>query len=178
VQGPQLAQAHRDVGRALASTIAGYLPLDEVEIEHVTGRSTGVRVRAGSEPIVVALLRAGLFVAEGIWERLPGSALVLHNHGGNHIDAIPAGRLVVVVDAVINTGRSLRAILDQVGARGAERVVVVALVGYRPAVEALAMEMPGVDFVAARLSDHSYVGRGGTDTGARLLGTAEWRSER
>ena len=58
------------------------------------------------------------------------------------------------------------------------KVMAITLVGYGPAVKALADERPEVDFVAARLSERSYVGKGGTDTGARLFGTTTWPSER
>jgi uracil phosphoribosyltransferase len=177
--GPALARAHREVGRALAAAVAGYLPLEEVEIEHVAGKSTGVRVQPGAEPIFVALLRAGLFLAEGLWECFPGSALLLHGGHAETLAPLPApGRSVVVVDAVINTGRSLRAVLGEVLRAGPAKTVVVTLVGFRPTIEALTAELPEIDIVAARLSDRSYVGRGGTDTGGRLFGTTTWKTER
>jgi uracil phosphoribosyltransferase len=176
--GPALARAHREVGRALAGAVAGYLPLEEIDIDHVAGKSTGVRVRPGGEPIFVALLRAGLFLAEGLWECFPNSALVLHGGRTETLAPLPAaGRAVVVVDAVINTGRSLRAVLDEVLHAGPAKTVVVTLVGFRPTVEALSVERPEIDIVAARLSDRSYVGRGTTDTGGRLFGTTSWETE-
>jgi uracil phosphoribosyltransferase len=173
--GPALARAHREVGRALGAAVASYLPLEEVEIEHVAGRSTGVRVRPGAEPIVVALMRGGLFVAEGLWERLPGAALLPYAGGtAAGLDLPAAGRTVVVVDSVINTGRSLGEALDRVQSLGAARALAVTLVGYRPSVLALVEKRPEVGFVAARLSERSYVGRGPTDTGGRLFGTTAW----
>lgn len=175
--GPALARAHRDVGNALASVVAASLPVEDVEIEHVVGRSTGVRIRLGAEPIVVALMRAGLFVAEGLWERLPGASLVpLESEARLELPAV--GRTVVVVDAVINTGRTLRAILNVVQDLGAEKISVATLVGYRPTVVELAKTFPEVDFIAARLSERSYVGRGSTDTGGRLFGTTAWEGGR
>ncbi len=138
-----------------------------------------MRVRPGDELIFVAMLRAGLFLTEGLWECFPGSALVLHQGHAAAAPPMPAsGRTVVVVDAVINTGRSLRTVLDDVGRLAPAKIVVVALVGYRPTVEALVGERPEVDVLVARLSERSYVGRGGTDTGGRLFGTTAWASER
>ena len=171
--GPALAHAHREVGRALASIAAASLPIEEVEIAHVAGASTGVRIRPGAEPIVVALMRAGLFVAEGVWERLPGAALVPLSHGAR-LELPAAGRTVIVVDAVINTGRSLCAVLDRVRELGASKTFAVALVGYRPTVVDLVEQRLDVEFVTARLSERSYVGRGATDTGGRLFGTTAW----
>ncbi len=174
--GPALARAHRAVGHALASAVAPYFPIEEVEISHVTGRSMGVHIRPGAEPIIVALLRAGLFLAEGLWECFPGAALVPHASGAApmEIDLPAAGRTVLVVDAVINTGRSLRGVLDRVAHLGAARTIAVTLVGYRSSVIELVEQRPDVVFVAARLSERSYVGRGATDTGGRLFGTTTW----
>jgi uracil phosphoribosyltransferase len=176
--GPDLAHAHREVGKALASSLVQRLPLQELEIEHVAGKSVGVGIRPGSEPIIVALLRSGLFIAEGLWMQIPGSSLVLHRDGDNELAKIPAeGRTVVVVDAVINTGKSLRPILAGLQRSGAAQVMVVAVVANRPGVEALVAEFGDVEFVVARVSERSYVGRGGTDTGARLFGTTAWASD-
>lgn len=175
--GPALARAHREVGNSLASVVAASLPIEEVEITHVAGRSMGVQIRPGAEPIVVALMRAGLFVAEGVWERLPGASLVPLSSGA--LLEIPAeGRTVIVVDAVINTGRSLCAVLDRVRELGAGKTLAVALVGYRPSVVELSEKRPEVDVIAARLSERSYVGRGSTDTGGRLFGTTTWAERR
>lgn len=177
--GPALARAHREVGRALGAVVASYLPIEEVEIDHVAGRSTGVRIAPGSEPIVVALMRGGLFVAEGIWERLPGAALLPYAGGAAAgLDLPAAGRTVVVVDSVINTGRSLCDVLDRVQSLGAARTLAVTLVGFRTSVLGLVETHPDVVFVAARLSERSYVGRGSTDTGGRLFGTTAWAEHR
>jgi uracil phosphoribosyltransferase len=177
--GSALARGHRKVGHALARIVAEYLPLDEDTIDHVVGPSRGVRVKAGAEPIIVAMLRAGPFVAEGIWESFPGSALVLQPAHAVRLHSIPAtGRTVVLVDGVINTGNSIRPLVKQLIALDPMKAVVVTLVGYRPTLESIATEYPLIDLIAARVSDNSYVGKGGTDTGARLFGTTTWKSER
>jgi uracil phosphoribosyltransferase len=177
--GPALARAHRKVGHALARIVAEYLPLDEDTIDHVVGPSRGVRLRAGAEPIIVAMLRAGLFVAEGIWESFPGSSLVLQPAHASLLPSIPAaGRTLVLVDGVINTGNSIRPMLKQLIELEPMKAIVVTLVGYRPTLETIATEYPSTDIIAARVSDNSYVGKGGTDTGARLFGTTTWPSER
>lgn len=175
--GPALAEAHRDVGRRLAGSVAQHLTLEDVAIHHVAGASIGVRVKSGSEPIIVAVMRAGLFVAEGIWSSLPGSSFVLHDDRTS-LDALPAGgRTVVIVDSVINTGRSIREVLIAVEALQPASIAVAALVAYRTNLEVLVDEFPNVDFHVARISDRSYIGRGSTDTGARLFGTSTWSCE-
>lgn len=175
--GPALAEAHRDVGRRLAGSVARHLIIEDVAINHVAGTSTGVRVRAGSEPIVVAVMRAGLFVAEGIWSSLPGSSFVLHSNRTS-LDTLPAsGRTVVIVDSVINTGRSIREVLKALDPLKPASIVVATLVAYRTTLEKLMEDFADVNFHVARISDRSYVGRGSTDTGARLFGTTTWNCE-
>ncbi len=175
--GPSLAEAHREVGKRLAGSVARHYPLEDVLIKHVTGSSTGVKLQAGSEPIIVALMRAGLFVAEGIWTSLPGSALVHYSEGSNLHESPTGGRPVVIVDSVINTGRSIRDVLKAVVNLQPSNLSVAALVAYRPTLEILVGEFPSVDFHIARISDRSYVGQGSTDTGARLFGTTSWACE-
>lgn len=177
LKGPALAEAHREVGRRLAGSVAQHLILEDVEICHVAGVSTGVRVKVGSEPIIVAVMRAGLFVAEGVWSSLPDSSLVLHSDITSLNISPVGGRSVIIVDSVINTGRSIRDVLSAVEALQPTSIAVVALVAYRTNLEALVDEFPDVYFHVARLSDRSYIGKGSTDTGARLFGTTTWSDE-
>jgi hypothetical protein len=52
LSGPALAEAHRDVGKQLAGSIAQHVQLEEIAIHHVAGASTGVQIKPGSEPII------------------------------------------------------------------------------------------------------------------------------
>jgi uracil phosphoribosyltransferase len=171
--GPDLAKAHRAVGRALAADVAQQVSLEEVQIDHVAGPSTGVQIRKGDEPIFIAMLRAGLFLAEGLWECFPGSTLLLHDHH-QALHSIPASsrRPIVIVDAVVNSGRSLGAVLDALP--GVNDLTVVTLVAFRETMAKLEAARPRVTFIVGRLSDRSFVGSGTTDTGGRLFGTTSW----
>ncbi|NJK33039.1 MAG: hypothetical protein HC927_11870 [Deltaproteobacteria bacterium] len=174
-EGPALAAVHRKIGTLLAIDVARKLPVESCEIEHPTGTTTGVRVVPERQPVIIALLRAGLFLAEGIWETLPGSSLLLHGPALHTLaGAELSGRPTVIADAVINTGSSMTPVIERVRELGAEEIMVVALVAYRPTLERMALDLPEVCFTVARLSERSYVGRGGTDTGSRLFGTTRW----
>ena len=81
-----------------------------------------------------------------------------------------AGRCVIVCDAVINSGASVRAQLPTLSALGPVQVVVVCLVMQEEA-QALALEFPLVRFIAMRVSQNKFKGLGGTDTGHRLFNT-------
>ena len=63
----------------------------------------------------------------------------------------------MVVDSVINTGRSIRRWLDVLGERRPRQRVVATLVGYRPTMAGLVADYPDVHFVTARASSRSSV---------------------
>ena len=175
VSGPALADAHRSVGRALAPFAARRCALEDVEIAHVAGPSTGTQLPPASAPIILVLMRAGLFVAEGLWESLPGSALVPWDGKPASLDKVPlSGRPVLVVDSVINSGRSIDQALDAVRLREPSWTTVVALVANDEGLAGCIGRWPDVEFAVARVSRRSYVGKGSTDTGARLFGTTSW----
>ena len=168
----------RQIGRLLAADVARSLTLADVAIQHPTGTATGVQIVPGGEPIVLAVMRAGLFVAEGVWEALGAASLVPCAAGVAELGRVPAAdRVVVVVDSVINSGRSIRRWLDALAEQRPRQRVVATLVSYRPTMAGLVADYPDVHFVAARLSDRSYVGKAATDTGSRLFGTEQWRLE-
>ena len=171
-RGTELADVHREVGRLLARDVARHLPLEEIEIDHVVVKSIDVRIPLGRAPVVVAMLRSGLFIGEGIREALHDASLVLADSARSVDPSDLSQRVVVIADAVINTGASMRRLLAMTEAAGPEKILVAALVGYRPTVASLVEAYPTVDFMLGRISDRSYVGRGGTDTGTRLFGPA------
>ncbi|MCA9684923.1 MAG: hypothetical protein KC457_22260 [Myxococcales bacterium] len=177
VKGPALAEAHRRVGAALALVAARRAIVESVEIRHVTGPAQGMALAASAAPLCLALMRAGLFMAEGLWASLPGAALVPWDGHEASLATLPiADRPVIVVDAVINTGRSVDRALELVLARGPAWVTVAALVANADGLAGRLQRWPSVEFAIARISAHSYVGKGGTDTGARLFGTTNFET--
>ena len=173
--GPSLAAAHRRVGAALAPWVAQKLQLVEVPIEHVAGPSIGVALAESSTPIIVVLMRAGLFVAEGLWEVLDTASLVPWSGDAATLAELPvAGRPLILVDAVINSGKSIVGAMELLAPRTPASITVVTLVANGQGLQHVMQAWPDVDFIAARVSKRSYVGKGGTDTGARLFGTTQW----
>ncbi len=177
VAGPALAQAHREVGAALAPFAGQRCSLEPVPIDHVAGPSQGVELGQGEAPIVLVLMRAGLFVAEGIWSCLHGAALLPWDGQPGALLAAPIeGRPVIVVDSVINTGRSINQTMELLGDLQPRWISVAALVANSAGLNSCLSRWPEVDFAIARVSSRSYVGRGSTDTGARLFGTTGWET--
>jgi len=87
VSGPQLAKAHMELGELLAE-----------HMDFDPGRTT-----------VVAVLRGGIFFAEGIYFAL-GCRFEVYDPKYEKF-VRPATESVILVDSVINTGKTLRKIL-------------------------------------------------------------------
>jgi uracil phosphoribosyltransferase len=124
-----------------------------------------------SRVTIISLERAGRSLAEGVWQLLPGAAFVASRGKGEALPGeLVAGRTVVVCDAVVNSGASVRDALAALLPLGPRRVAVACLVMQEGA-QGLAGEFPLVQFAAARVSANRFKGVGGTDTGNRLYNT-------
>jgi len=88
ISGPELAKAHIELG----SELAKHLPVDP------------------NETTVVAILRGGMFFAEGIYFKL-GCRFQLYDPKRETFSR-PNTRYVILVDSVINTGKTIRDILQ------------------------------------------------------------------
>lgn len=175
VKGADLANAHRSVGSQLAPFAARRCVLEDVSIDHVTGPSTGVAIAQGKTPIILALMRAGLFVAEGLWSALPGATLLLWNGDSETLEQSPIyEHPVIVVDSVLNSGRSINNALELLLPLEPSWISVATLVANEQGLAKCVDRWATIDFAVARISKRSYVGKGSTDTGARLFGTTDW----
>lgn len=90
ISGPELAKAHIRLGMAMGGQITG-LPPDDTTI--------------------VAMLRGGIFFAEGMYFAM---GCKFQTYDPKHERFIrPETKNVILVDSVINTGKTLLKILDQ-----------------------------------------------------------------
>lgn len=175
----QLARSHVDLGRLLAYELVELLPLEPCQIEHPQGVRTGMRIAGESDVVILSFLRAGLYVTEGVREVLQLAAVChvspTREYGLDEavLRSLPslAGRVVIVVDSVINTGATLLPVLEQVRAQVPALIVVLSLVTPVDTAKRLEQTCPDVHFLLARVSTNQYTGRGATDTGNRLFGT-------
>lgn len=89
ISGPELAKAHIKLGMAIGSKITGLNPKDTT---------------------IVAMMRGGIFFAEGIYFSL-GCRFEIYDP--KHEEFIrPDTKNVILVDSVINTGKTLLKVLD------------------------------------------------------------------
>lgn len=173
-----LSQAHHEIGRLLGYELTESLQLENYTIQHCQGPREGVRIKDEHRVAIVCLMRSGQYLADGLRDVLREAPLFpvtpCRSSGLTEKDlrTILSGNphTVVIVDAVVNTGESLRPILMQLAASSGVRVHVLAAVAPTPTAERLAGEFSAVTFEYLRLSENQYVGKGQTDTGDRVFG--------
>lgn len=179
----QLARSHVDLGRLLAYELVEHLPLESCQIQHPQGVRTGVRIARETDVVILSFLRAGLYVTEGVREVLELAAVYhvspTREHGLDEaaLRSLPslAGRVVVIVDSVINTGTTLLPVLEQIRTQAPSMIAVLSLVTPVDTAKRLEQTCPDVRFLLARVSTNQYTGVGATDTGNRLFGTLPGR---
>lgn len=89
ISGPELAKAHIELGMKLAEAFSNLDPNDTT---------------------VVAVMRGGLFFAEGMYFKL-GCKFQVYNPKTDKF-VRPSTKNVIIVDSVINTGKTIKELLD------------------------------------------------------------------
>lgn len=144
-------------------------------------------VIAGKKVALVAILRAGLGMTDGLQELIPAARM---GHVGLYRDPVtkrpveyfvklpePEGRLFIVCDPMLATGYSAVAAIDVLNAHGVpdERIRFMALVAAPEGVRVFSGAHPEIPVFAAaldeRLDEHAYIVPGLGDAGDRLFGT-------
>lgn len=171
VQGNQLAEVHQNIGKVLGQAFLDTLPLRDVEVTNPQGKIDVDKKLDGSNITIICLMRAGLYLAQGVRELLGDNQHVylLSNSPDDVAAEYMTGRDVVIVDSVINSGKTLINYLSVV--KGMNSVTVICLVMQEKFKPVIQTDYPNVNFIVSRVSQNSYVGAGKTDTGNRLFGT-------
>jgi uracil phosphoribosyltransferase/adenylate kinase len=180
VAGPILREAHRRVGWYLATEfLADIIGIEEYPIAHVQGHYTsGSRLLHEKQTSIVALMRGGEAMALGVNEAFP---LAMFVHASRPDDImlhhLQGQRTVMLVDSVVNSGKTVVQFVEHIrNIHATIRIVVIAGVVQAESVSegSLARALGNhakLSFVALRLSDNKFTGRGTTDTGNRLFNT-------
>lgn len=165
----QLCQIHFELGKYLAYEIAEEFNLEEYDIQHPQGIRKGKKLNE-DEISILSIIRAGNYASEGIRYVFQNSA---YYQTFANIDNIPSlkNKSIIIVDSVINTGNTIRPLLNKLLSQNVKKVIVACLVIPKKTAIEIEHEYPDVHFYAARVSENSYVGTGKSDTGNRLFGT-------
>lgn len=166
INSVELCRNHFEMGKYLAYHMLEEFELEETEIRHVQGIKKGVQLANRNDIVIVPLMRAGLYAAEGIRTVFNHSQFILQEEDLPDLQ----DKIVIIVDAVINTGRSMLQMIEKTRGMGVKKVFVATLVMQKEALS-LVGKYPEIAFYALRVSENKYVGKGGTDTGNRLFNT-------
>ncbi len=161
------------------------LPLEEVVVETPLATARAQRL-AGKKLALVAILRAGLIMADGILELVPNARI---GHVGLYRDEatlkpvryfvkLPsdiAERDVFVLDPMLATGGSAVAALDLLAEYGVTAPRLLCILAAPEGVAAVQAAHPHVEVILAgldeRLDERGYIVPGLGDAGDRIYGT-------
>ncbi|KGO75992.1 hypothetical protein PITC_011490 [Penicillium italicum] len=180
VSGPALREVHRRVGFYLGIELCTQIVgLESQPIRHVQGHQTdGYRLLNEKTTLIVPLMRGGEPMAFGVNDAFP---LAMFHHAKIPSDLqhehVKGMATIILVDSVVNTGKSILQFAQHIRTLHATvSIVVVAGVIHSQTVSTSRIarvlgRFNGLTFVALRLSDNKFTGRGTTDTGNRLFNT-------
>jgi uracil phosphoribosyltransferase len=179
-------QLLKEIALLMGYEITRELPLTQEPIDTPLARMDAP-VIAGKKVAIVAILRAGLGMAEGLHELVPSARA---GHIGLYRDHAtkrpveylvklpePEGRIFIVVDPMLATGNSAVHAVDVLNRYGVDDSAIrfMALVAAPEGVQVFAGKHPRVPVYCAaldeRLDENAYIIPGLGDAGDRLFGT-------
>ncbi|WP_234553658.1 uracil phosphoribosyltransferase [Thermus caliditerrae] len=183
------AKDFRELAEEL-SLLMAYEAMRDLELTEATVETpvapARVRVLSGKKLALVAILRAGLVMVEGILKLVPHARV---GHIGLYRDPeslkpvqyyakLPpdiAERRVFLLDPMLATGGSASLALSLLKERGAKGIKLMCLIAAPEGLERIRKGHPDTEVVVAaidqRLNDHGYIVPGLGDAGDRIYGT-------
>jgi uracil phosphoribosyltransferase len=161
------------------------LPLEQADVETPVATARVQRL-AGKKLALVAILRAGLIMVDGILDLVPSARV---GHIGLYRDPVSLApvsyysklpgdirdRDVFLLDPMLATGGSAVAAIDRLKEEGAGRIRLLCILAAPEGVDTVAASHPDVEIVLAaldeRLDEHGYIVPGLGDAGDRIYGT-------
>ncbi|KAH8758340.1 uracil phosphoribosyltransferase-domain-containing protein, partial [Diaporthe sp. PMI_573] len=181
VAGPGLREAHRRAGWWIATQhVSEMIGCEETAIVHVQKhRTEGYRLLDEEKTVIVAMMRGGEPMALGVSEAFP-AALFVHANTPEDLkeQQIKDQSTILLVDSVVNSGKTIVGFIEHI--RSVEKKVQVVVIA--GVIQAKFFKKPpthvevdwNVGFVAMRLSENEFKGKGQTDTGNRLFNTTRF----
>lgn len=130
VAGPGLREAHRRAGWWIATQhVSEMMGCEETEITHVQNhRTAGYRLRDEEKTVIIALMRGGEPMAQGVSEAFPAAMFVHANTPDDLTEQHIRGQsTILLVDSVVNSGKTIIGFVEHIRAIDKTvRIVVVA----------------------------------------------------
>jgi len=182
---PAFRRAVRQIGGLLAYEATRTLATRMLTIETPLAQIRSP-VLAAPPPCVIAILRAGLALADGVLDLLPEAPI---GHVGLYRDPktlraveymfkVPADldtRTLIVCDPMLATAHTAVAAVDRLKGEGAKALIFVAVLAARAGIDSFTRAHPDVPVICAAvdpvLNDHAYIVPGLGDAGDRQFGT-------
>ncbi|MEW6106295.1 MAG: uracil phosphoribosyltransferase [Bacillota bacterium] len=174
-----------EVATLMAYEVTRDFPLEDAEVETPIGRAK-TKVIAGKKVGIIAILRAGLGMVDGMLRLIPAAKV---GHIGIYRDPetlkpidyyckLPpdvSERDLIVVDPMLATGGSATAAIRFLKERGAVNIKLMVLIAAPEGIKMVQEHHPDVDIFTAAidecLNSHGYIVPGLGDAGDRLFGT-------
>lgn len=174
-----------EISTLMAFEVTRVLPTEKFLVKTPLGVAKGKRI-SGKMLGVVAILRAGLGMIDGILKLVPGAKV---GHIGLYRDPqtlrpveyfrkLPydvSKRFLILVDPMLATGYSAVEAVNILKQTGAKKIVLMSLIAAPEGIAVMRKSHPDVKiFVAAmdqKLNSHGYILPGLGDAGDRLFGT-------
>ncbi|WP_394952479.1 uracil phosphoribosyltransferase [uncultured Helicobacter sp.] len=163
----ELCKIHHHFGNLLGMEILGAQPLVSKTKTLATGKKENLCYNDDRNFVIIGILRAGLYIAEGVRAIFPKAIYRLANSPEESLKMLK-NKKIILVDSVVNSGRTIEAFLQKIPSENT--LYLATSVVYEPTKERLALSY-ALRIVTIRISKNSYIGQGGSDTGNRLFHT-------
>ncbi len=173
-----------EIAKLMAYEVTKNVPLREYSIKTPICETTGYEM--DQQIVLVPILRAGIGLVDGFRDIMPTAKI---GHIGMYRDhetlepheyyaRFPKNMdqsIVIVTDPMLATGGSASAAITNIKKRGAQKILLVCLVGVPEGVARIEKDHPDVEITLAaldeKLNERGYIVPGLGDAGDRLFGT-------
>lgn len=173
-----------EIAKLMAYEVTRNIPLKEIPIRTPICETTGFEL--DQKIVLVPILRAGIGLVDGFRDIIPTAKIghigifrdekTLEPH--EYFAKFPKDMdksIVIVTDPMLATGGSASAAITNIKKRGAQKILLVCLVGVPEGVARIEQDHPDVDITLAaldeKLNEVGYIVPGLGDAGDRLFGT-------
>lgn len=165
----ELRKIHYEFGKLLGLEILGSRPKINKQAITSQGNKESLTFFDDRDFVVVGILRAGLYLSEGIREIFPSCEYILCKNAErlSHYTQ----KNIILVDAVINTGETIINFLDSIHKNN--RIYIATNVIYNETIDKLLNISQSIDIFSIRKSQNTYVGKGANDTGNRIFNSQD-----